>query len=280
MFRAYAKINLGLFVLRKRRDGYHDIETIFHRIDLFDEITLQPSPGISVECSAGEVPGDERNICHKAARMLQSFFGIDTGVCITIVKNIPVGAGLGGGSADGALVLKELPQLWGKRIDDQTLRTLALELGSDVPFFLGRGSASARGRGEILEYFELDIPYTILLCNPHLHVSTAWAYARIRPKARADAHDLQTLVREGMLNPPLLRNALRNDFEPPVFETYPEVLLIKETMVGGGAEAASMSGSGSSVYGFFSRPEAAQSTSRMLQSKGYKTFLTRPHFQP
>ena len=98
MFRAYAKINLGLFVLRKRHDGYHDIETIFHRIDLFDEITLQPSPGISVECSADGVPGDERNICHMAARMLQSFFGIDAGVRITIVKNIPLGAGLGGGA--------------------------------------------------------------------------------------------------------------------------------------------------------------------------------------
>ncbi|MCC6398975.1 MAG: 4-(cytidine 5'-diphospho)-2-C-methyl-D-erythritol kinase, partial [Bacteroidetes bacterium] len=179
MFRAYAKINLGLYVVERRPDGFHNIETIFHRVDIADTIRLAPAREITVTSSSPEAPSDSSNICHGAASMLRDHLGVTRGVHIHIEKQIPVGAGLGGGSADAACILRELPAFWGAAVPDQVLSTLALKLGSDVSFFLSPGSAVARGRGEILEYFPLDIPYTILLCNPNVHVSTAWAYAQI-----------------------------------------------------------------------------------------------------
>jgi 4-diphosphocytidyl-2-C-methyl-D-erythritol kinase len=277
MFRAYAKINIGLRVLQKRPDGYHDIETLFHRIDLFDEIELSQSDEIVVVSSSSEVPAGESNICHKAARLLQEHLQRRVGVHIAISKNIPVGAGLGGGSSDAATVLRALPRFWNVFIDERTLQTIALQLGSDVPYFLGRGSAVGRGRGEVLEHFALEIPYTILVCNPNIPISTGWAYANVVPDS-SPTQDLKHLVTEGMRNPALLVDALRNDFEGPVFTHYPEIRQIKETMMRNGAVFASLSGSGSSVFGFFSDAGDVETTARTLRSKGWRTFLTPPHF--
>lgn len=277
-FRAYAKINLGLLVLEKRPDGYHSIETVFHRIDLFDEITISPSPEIIVESSSREAPGDERNICFKAADLLRRQLGVNEGVKISIQKNVPVGAGLGGGSSDAATVLRRLPSYWGKGIDEEQLGTLALKLGSDVPYFLGNGSAVAKGRGEVLEYFPLDLPYTILLCNPGIHISTAWAYQQIAP--RAIDINLKQILADPLMTASLLRERLRNDFEVPVFAHHPEVKRIKEDMLRSGAEFALMSGSGSSVFGLFSHRNEAEQIARAFRSKGYKTFSTPPHFVP
>jgi len=278
--RAYAKINLGLLVLDKRPDGYHNIETVFHRIDLYDDIELEHALTISVTCSDPNTPSGEANICYKAAKLLQQHLGIHDGVTISIRKNIPVGAGLGGGSADAGVVLRELPRLWKKRIDDSTLRKLALQLGSDVPYFLSAGSALAKGRGEVLEYFKLHIPFTILLCTPNIHVSTAWAYQNVKPNKGSRPIDLKGIVLEGLKKPVHLVNGLRNDFEPVVFKEYPEIMRVKEAMMRGGAEFALMSGSGSSVYGFFSQRKFADEVSSYLRSKDHHTFLTDPNFAP
>lgn len=277
MFRAYAKINIGLRILRKRPDGYHDIETVFHRIDLFDVIDLSQAEEIVVAASSSEVPADESNLCHKAARLLQDHLHRTVGVRIAITKNIPVGAGLGGGSSDAATVLRALPRLWNVSIDEPTLQALALQLGSDVPYFLGRGSAVGRGRGEVLEPFELQIPYTILVCNPNIPISTGWAYANVVPDS-SPTQDLKHIVTEGMRKPALLVDALRNDFEEPVFAHYPEIRQIKETMMRNGAVYASLSGSGSSVFGFFPDAGDAGTTAHTLRAKGWRTFLTPPHF--
>ena len=145
MHRAHAKINLGLRILGRRDDGYHDIETVFHRIALHDEIELETAPALTVESSDPAAPGGEETICHRAAGLLRERLGIERGASIRIRKNIPVGAGLGGGSADAALVLRELPRVWGLSATDETLRDLALQLGSDVPYFLGTGSALRTG---------------------------------------------------------------------------------------------------------------------------------------
>lgn len=281
--RAYAKINLGLRVTGKRTDGYHEICTVFHRIGLFDDILLRPSDAITVHTTDPAAPSDETNICHTAALMLRENLearkGVGPGVRIDITKRIPVSAGLGGGSADAAAVLRSLPALWGKSLPQDDLRELALRLGSDVPFFLGEDSALGTGRGEVLEYFRLDVPFAILLCTPPVQVSTQWAYSRIvpRPPERPDQEDLRSLLLRGMSDPLLLRENLVNDFESPVFKEHPVIRSIKESMARDGALFASMSGSGSSVYGFFHDTEGAGLAAASLTSPGFRTFITPPH---
>jgi 4-diphosphocytidyl-2-C-methyl-D-erythritol kinase len=277
---AYAKINLGLLVLNKRPDGYHNIMTVFHRIDLFDRISFAPSAQISVISTSPDAPSDESNICHKAARLLCEALNVRDGVTITIEKNIPVGAGLGGGSSDAATVLRHLPAFWNRHPDQALLHELALELGSDVPYFLGSGSAVARGRGEILEYFLLDLPYTVLLCNPNIHVATGWAYAQLRPHPGRESVDLKRIVLQEMHDPRILKEKLQNDFEPAVFPAHPEIGQLKEDMYSAGAAYAAMSGSGSSVYGLFTNTGEAQSLAARLSARGYKALITSPHFLP
>jgi 4-diphosphocytidyl-2-C-methyl-D-erythritol kinase len=274
---AYAKINLGLFVLTKRADGYHDIATVLHRVNVRDGLTLAPSDAIEVLSDDPAAPGDPQNICFKAALALRELCGTNAGVRITLRKGIPVGAGLGGGSADAASVLRHLPSMWSCGVDDARLRTLALRLGSDVPFFLGKGSAVAHGRGEVLEYFPLDIPYTILLCNPMINVSTPWAYGQVHPRGPMTV-DLRSLLLEGMRDPSLLDRYLQNDFEPAVFAEYPRIASLKKTMIDRGAAYASMSGSGSTVYGLFHDALAAKGVADLCTAGGFKVFLTPPHF--
>lgn len=276
-FRAYAKINLGLLVLEKRPDGYHDIETVFHRINLYDEIGFSPSSNIIIESSSKEPPSDERNICFKSAELLRRHLGINAGVKISIQKKIPVGAGLGGGSSDAATVLRHLPSFWGKTVSEDGLLILALQLGSDVPYFLHSGSALARGRGEALATFHLDVPYTILLCNPGIHISTAWAYQHVQPQLRQA--DLKELVRRGMQNSSQLA-ALTNDFESAVFTEYPAVKEVKERMLRNGAVFSLMSGSGSTVYGLFDDEGTARKAAADFNALGFRAFLTEPHFSP
>ncbi len=278
-FPAYAKINLGLLIGEERPDGYHSIETIFHRIDLFDEITLDRSTEITVVTARTNVPSDERNICYKAAQALREHLGIGEGVAISIKKDIPVGAGLGGGSADAGAVLRNLPAFWGRSVPLNVLQAIALNLGSDVPYFLGSGTALARGRGEVLEYFPLDIPYSILVCFPNIHVSTGWAYRNISPQRSIGNTHLKEILLDGLRNPPALSHRLRNDFEPVVFSAWPEIERAKEAMLRGGAGYASMSGSGSALYGFFSDESRAKALEASFRTQGYQTSLTAPHFR-
>lgn len=278
MIRAYAKINLGLLVLERRPDGYHNIETVFHRVNLYDEIALSPAPEIIVESASEEIPRDGRNICFKAAELLQKELDVRDGVRITIHKNIPVGAGLGGGSSDAATVLRHLPSLWNRNADDLMLETLALQLGADTPYFLKNGSALATGRGEILNYFPLDVPFTILLCYPATHISTAWAYQQLTP--RVIHTNLKDAVLEGMKTPSTLSTGVRNDFEEAIFARHPHIQQVKTDLLLGGAVYALMSGSGSAMFGLFPRPDDAERVAVHLRTMGYRTFLTPPHFVP
>ncbi len=276
--RAYAKINIGLRVTEKRADGYHEITTVFHRIELFDDITLSPARDVTVVSTDPEVPSGESNICHAAAAMLRQHLGTGAGVRIDVTKRIPAGAGLGGGSADAAAVLRRLPALWGESVSAHDLRAMALRLGSDVPFFLGDESAVGIGRGETLEYFRLDVPFAILLCTPPVRVSTAWAYAHIVPRP-GPVEDLRSILLRGMADPSILRNHIANDFESPVFQEYPVIRSIRDLMVDDGALFVSMSGSGSTVYGFFPDAGRAAAAARPLDSLNFRTFITPPHFR-
>jgi 4-diphosphocytidyl-2-C-methyl-D-erythritol kinase len=277
---AYAKINLGLFIHEKRPDGFHTIETVFHPIDLYDEITFSPAKQIEMVSSSSDVPANETNLCHRAATLVHRLLGRNDGVRIMLKKNIPVGAGLGGGSSDAAFVLLHLPDFWGTPLPSETLQEFAQQLGSDVSYFLRTGTALAKGRGEILEYFPLEVPFTILVCYPNIHISTAWAYRTITPRRMPSQPDLKELILSGMKEPLRLVNGLRNEFEPVVFAHHPEIMRVKEMMMRSGACFASLSGSGSSVFAFFEDSARAATLRAHCEEKGYRAFLTQPGFRP
>lgn len=278
--RAYAKINLGLHVLGKRPDGYHTIETVFRLIDLYDEIEiLQNDQGIHFSTDSPDLSNDSSNLCVRAAHLLRDLTGAHMGVEMTLTKRIPIGAGLGGGSSDAAAVLKGLARLWSLDISRDELQTVSATLGSDVPFFFTGMTASATGRGELLESFDLSIPYTIVLVTPNIHVSTAWAYSHIRPVQGITRPNLRTVLEEGMGNAHRLQKDLSNEFEEPVFKHYTEIATIKERLLAEGAVCALMSGSGSSVFGLFADQSVARSIAERLSGR-YATSVTDPSFKP
>jgi 4-diphosphocytidyl-2-C-methyl-D-erythritol kinase len=278
--RAYAKINLGLHVLGKRSDGYHNIETVFRLIDLYDELEIvQSDQGTYFSSNKPELSNDNTNLCLRAAHLLRDLTGCHMGVEMKLTKRIPIGAGLGGGSSDAAATLKGLTKLWSLDINPEELQTISESLGSDVPFFFTGQTAHATGRGEILESFALPLPYSILVATPPIHVSTAWAYSSLRLAENRNRPKLRDLLSGTVRDTGALRRELTNDFEETVFRQYPEILRLKETIFSGGAEVALMSGSGSSVFGFFSSAENARTVASNLPTH-YFTSVTEPQFKP
>jgi 4-diphosphocytidyl-2-C-methyl-D-erythritol kinase len=280
MPRAYAKINLGLQIVGKREDGYHDIETVFHPVNLFDTIELEAcGHEIAIESSDPNLASDESNLCWKAADTIRKDVNVTCGVKIHIDKRIPTGAGLGGGSSDAALVLRELPRLWNLKISQERLREIALSLGSDVPYFLRSGAAFATGRGELLEYLDLSPHCWIVVVYPNIHISSKWAYEHFTPRHRQDHVDLKKLIVENVDRPSSWVGKLRNDFEELVFRTHRAVRRTKEALYKGGADFALMSGSGSAVFGLFQNEQSARQIVRSF-SGNFVVFLTEPNFRP
>jgi 4-diphosphocytidyl-2-C-methyl-D-erythritol kinase len=278
--RAYAKINIGLHVLGKRPDGYHDIETIFRLINMYDELEfVQADEGIAFSTDNRLLVNDNTNLCVRAANLLRDLTGTHAGVEITLKKRIPLGAGLGGGSSDAAAVLKGLAKLWALDISIEELQTISATLGSDVPFFFSSQTAFAAGRGEQLTPMALHIPYWILTLTPEIHVSTAWAYANVRLRQATNRPNLKELLVASMDNPEALRTSLVNDFEESVFRDFSNIARLKDLLLKEGAEVALMSGSGSSVFGFFSSEEKAMRLSSELSNR-YFVSITGPQFQP
>jgi 4-diphosphocytidyl-2-C-methyl-D-erythritol kinase len=276
--RAHAKINIGLHILGKRTDGYHDLETVFHEINMFDEIELEPHDRLMMTADSILVPIDETNLCLRAAQLLQSELKVQQGVMINLKKNIPIGAGLGGGSSDAAAVLVGLNKLWGLKLKNNRLRKIATEIGSDIPFFVEGGTAYATGRGEILQHFDLDIPFWIVLVTPPRHVSTAWAYQSLKSDRQGKAVDLRTALTEQIQEPKKLAAIVQNDFEPSVFEAHPEILQTKEKLTECGALFSLMTGSGSSVFGFFADADSAQRSIKEFP-QAFAASITEPHFR-
>jgi 4-diphosphocytidyl-2-C-methyl-D-erythritol kinase len=275
--RSYAKINIGLRVTAKRPDGYHNLETVFHTIDLFDTITLTQANELSIRSNIQALDIDPTNLCLRAATVLQREFGITQGVRMQLEKNIPIGAGLGGGSSNAAAVLLGLNQLWNLSLPFDQLSKLSLSLGSDVPFLLQGGTAYATGRGEILDPMKTELPFWIAIVVPPIHVSTAWAFEALH----LPNHHSRPSPREIFLN--FLKHgdnaSIENDFESVVFRRHPEISVVKRRLLESGALLALMSGSGSSVFGLFAKEEQAQEALRNY-SHPYRTFLTAPHFRP
>jgi 4-diphosphocytidyl-2-C-methyl-D-erythritol kinase len=264
---APAKINLGLEVLARRADGYHDINTIFHRIGLADTVALASREhAISLSCNSPDIPTDERNLCVRAALALRTHARSDHGAHIDLFKRIPDGAGLGGGSSDAAAVLRALVQLWQLDIDERELAAIAATIGSDVPYFLRDGSAHATGRGELLTYFPLDLPYDIVVAHPGVRVPTAWAYGALRHEGVKTPTDLPAVWREHLHEPSMLRAMVRNDFEAAVCTEYPAIARLRNALAEAGADLVLMSGSGSAVFGLFASSHAAMACERSLDA--------------
>ena len=277
--RAYAKINLLLRILRKRDDGYHELETLFHPIDLFDEIELDAT-GTALRCTSDNpaLPNDESNLCLRAAGLLQTASGSATGATIRVKKRIPIGAGLGGGSADAAAVLTGLNVLWNTGFSLPDLQRLGLQLGSDVPYFLVGGPAYATGRGEVLAPFDLSLPYWIVVVVPPVSVSTAWAYSVCTPRNEPPLGPVSLRKSLQSTDGSQISSALVNDFVGAVSSSYPHVPETVHTLLQAGALHAQMSGSGSSVYGLFSTRETAESAVGKLPPDRI-TAITSPSFR-
>jgi 4-diphosphocytidyl-2-C-methyl-D-erythritol kinase len=267
---APAKLNLGLHVLRKRPDGYHDLETVFLRIAWCDVLTARPAEQITLTCSDATLTTDETNLVMKAARRLAEACGVEHGAALHLDKRLPHGAGLGGGSSDAAATLRLLADLWRLDVSGATLQQLALALGSDVPFFLGAATAHATGRGEVLTPWPgYRMPYSLVVVVPPVQVSTAAAFARIRPDD-AQRPDLRALVRSNDLA--RWRAELVNDFERPIFEAYPAIRTAKEVLLEAGAGYASMSGSGSAVFGVFEKDGQAARAAASAWQEGCRVW--------
>ncbi len=246
------KINLGLHILRKRNDGYHDIETVFFPVAVSDilEIVERKQRGATVHLTTSGIPVNgkpKNNLCVKAYKLLQKDFPSLPSVLIHLHKVIPSGAGLGGGSSDAAYTLLQLNQLGNLGLSQEKLIEYALQLGSDCPFFIINKPSYGTGQGEILEEFPVDLSgYKILLVNPGIHVDTGKAFSSIKPAIP----DVSVKV---VLKSPVTewKDNLFNDFETVVFPKYNEIAAIKKELYTLGAVYASMSGSGSTVYGIF-----------------------------
>lgn len=245
------KINIGLNIIGKRTDGYHDLETVFYPLPFYDVLEIIHQPNTQQDCTITvtgiEINGNaEDNLCVKAYRLLKKDFPQISAIKIHLHKAIPAGAGLGGGSADGAFMLTLLNSRFNLNLSQQNLLDYALALGSDCPFFILNKPCFAQKRGEVLEQFPLNLSgYKLVLVNPGIHVSTGWAFSQVKYSTPGQTKKvIQTPVKQW-------KNNLTNDFEPPVFEKYPEIKSIKDQLYEIGAVYAAMSGTGSSVYGIF-----------------------------
>ena len=245
----YSKINLGLHVIRKRDDGFHDLETLFYPLELCDALEIVPAADGKTEFTSSgiQIPGQMAdNLCVKAWELMHPDYDLPH-VKIHLHKMIPVGAGLGGGSSDAAFSLKVLNDLFSLKLPDEKLQHYAQKLGSDCSFFLGNTPAYATGRGEILTPHPLSLKgCNLVLIKPDVHVGTADAYAGITPKQ--PEKPLKEIL---SLPPEKWKDLLVNDFEKTIFRKFPPIAEIKSQLYNMGAVYACMSGSGSSVFGIF-----------------------------
>jgi 4-diphosphocytidyl-2-C-methyl-D-erythritol kinase len=282
---APAKINIGLKIISKRDDGFHNLETIFYPLRLHDEIFINISHSkrntnsVLIKTNNKVIPTDKTNLCFKVIESFFRKFSIKEFyvINVSVNKNIPVGGGLGGGSSDAAAILKYLVKYFNINVSEKKKEILdiAVTVGSDVPFFLINKPCFAQSRGELiskLDNFNLD-NYRILLVNPNLHVSTKWAFENLEMESGIindsgikDVHEFNTSVFD----------LLKNDFEEIVFNKYYELEIIKKELLSYGAVFSSMSGSGATMYGLFDK-ENAESVKKAFEyykAKNYFVFIS------
>ena len=273
--KSYAKINIGLKILDILPDGYHSLCTIMQEIDFYDSITIKPikQHTIKITCDGPiSVPSDESNLCIKAAKLIFKNYNCHHGIHIFLHKNIPIGAGLGGGSSNAATVLRALNDIFNLKIKNRELKELAMELGCDVPFFINGGTQIAEGKGEILTPLNIDISqYYFLLVFPSFQVSTKWAYSFFKKDLpnTFDSHKFRSFQAS------LDWKLFENDFENIIKSTYPEVVEIRRILEMNSSIFVSLSGSGSTMFGVFEDFLKADSAYQHLQN--YHCCIVKPH---
>lgn len=264
-----AKINIGLNITEKRSDGYHNIETIFYPVKLFDVIKFYKEDSDSFKCNNLKLMDEKNNLILKAKEILELKFNRKFNLKIELDKNIPIGAGMGGGSSDAASTLHSINILYGLNLFKTELHELAIKLGSDVPFFLDPRPSYASGRGELLSIIDFSLNSNLLIVNPGIHISTKWAYDNIVPKRPLSS--MSEIINE-KIDIEKFKDIFKNDFESVVFKKFPEIQSIKTDMYKMGADFSLMTGSGSTVFGVFNEIENAKKAEKKFQKK-YFTFL-------
>lgn len=267
------KINLGLRVLRKRNDGYHDLETVFYPLPFYDILEIVHAPGNGSFTGTGlPIAGEAtNNLCVKAVELLKKDFPELPAIQMHLHKTIPMGAGLGGGSSDGAFTLQLLNQKFRLGLSKDQLLEYALRLGSDCPFFIINKPCFATGRGEQLEEIKVDLlDYRVMLMTPGIHVDTAKAFSETKPVIPSKS--VKEIVRQPVTT---WRNELVNDFEISVLKNHKEIREIKDFLYAKGAIYASMTGSGSSVFGIFPKDsvDGFSDISHWSQQRSYRSSL-------
>ena len=250
---SYAKVNIGLKLLHKRIDGYHDISTVFHEIDLYDEITISRSSNSAVDFSSNVdwLKNDQHNLCVIAYKRIKDLYDIGGGD-INLVKNISKGSGLGSGYSNAAAVMKGLRKIFNLKITDAELEKISTEIGADIPFFIRGATQIGEGIGEKLSDVKCRIDGSFLIITPDISIDTKWAYSQI--KNVLDNAASSTKFSDLFCGKTISLDTLKffeNDFESVVFPTYPEIGAIKSELIALGAKFASLSGSGSTVFGIF-----------------------------
>lgn len=274
---SYAKINLGLWVLNKRKDGYHNIFSIIQAIDLADRIQLKKIPsGIILKSDSKEVPQNEKNLAFKAAKIFLARTEVKSGVKITIKKKIPIEAGLGGGSSNAAFVLKGLNKLFDTKITTKKLARWSEKLGSDVPFFFSSGTAFVRGRGEKVKSVALPLDYWIVLVKPPFSVSSRWAYSNFKFDLTNPTMLFNFSSQRNPNNFGEMLNLCKNDLETTVSKKFPIIKQIRRQMLTSGAMLSAMSGSGPVVFGIFKNKRTAREVVPKFRNKKYAVFIARP----
>lgn len=290
--KAYAKINLGLDVLRKRQDGYHDVCMIMQTIDLYDTISIEKSKSlkpieegshnqIQIKTNHPQLQASQSNLIYRTAALFLETFQIKTCINITLDKRIPIAAGLAGGSADAAATLIGLNQLFKTKLSQEELMKLGVKIGADVPYCIMKGTALSEGIGEILTPLPPMPDCCILLVKPDISVSTKFVYEHLKLDDSISHPNIKSMIpaleQKNLEN---LAKDMSNILETVTIREYPEIKDIKEAMVGFGALSSLMSGSGSTVFGIFPDSKQAEAAYEFfIQSKwGKETYLTKPYW--
>ena len=280
--KAYAKVNIGLRINGIRDDGYHTLKTLFQTISIHDNLTLelQNKPEIDFFTTGLKVPTGDDNICVIAAQKVLDMGNQKSGIKIRLEKNIAVGSGLGGGSSDAATVIRGLNKLLQLNLDNSDLENIALELGADIPFFIRGGCQYAEGIGELLRPGGIENDFIVLLVIPQIYIDTGWAYKNLDYLSlTSDTEDINLALfpHNGESKK---RSYFRNDFENLVFSKYAEIGEIKRRISDSGAAFASLSGSGSAVFGFYDSLDEAENGKEKL-GKYYRCHILKliPEFK-
>ncbi len=268
--KAYAKINLGIEVIRRRDDGFHELATVLQTVSLYDEIAVAPGPALTLRCDRKGMSG-ERNLVWRTADLLQKESGAQQGAVIDLMKAIPISAGLGGGSSDAAAALRSLNDLWGLGLPESRLAEIASQLGSDVPFFLRGGTALATGRGELLEPLPTPNGQWLVLVSPDIRLpgKTPALYGRLGPDDFTDGSETTKLADALRGGGTLPEECMVNAFERVADDAFPGLERYRDAMLKAGAERIHLSGSGPSLFTLVRSKSAGDALRLRLGGLGY-----------